>query len=127
MHDFMEALHVTALGMGVVFVGLLVLTVAVLVSAIVVNSWKDTEAKRASPRVLSPVTSAMPRPPGVPPTGAAGMGVSTADAARLACVTSEPGAGEATSADILSSLVAAIAAVLVAHEEAGGGSPRRGG
>ncbi|MDI7246049.1 MAG: OadG family protein [Bacillota bacterium] len=128
MHDFITGLHITALGMGVVFVGLVLLAVAVKVTDLVLNPRKIRE-RRAAGVVVTPLPSPVPKVASwpAPATDAPDGEVMAAVAASLACVMDERGASEAgDGVRIAPALVAAITAAIVAREEARGGTPLSG-
>lgn len=110
MHDLMEGLYITALGMGVVFVGLILLAVAIRVSDLLLNPRKLPERRvRCEPVPLR--------------RGVEGETVA-AIAACLAYIMAEHRKDQAWTAGLPADLVAAVSAAIVAHEE--GISPRPG-
>ncbi|MGE5584781.1 MAG: OadG family transporter subunit [Bacillota bacterium] len=128
MHDFITGLHITALGMGVVFVGLVLLAVAVKITDLVLNPRKS-RGRRAAGVVVRPLPSPVPKVASWPATAtdAPDGELVAALAASLACVMDERGAsGVGDGVRIPPALVAAITAAIVAREKARGGTPLSG-
>lgn len=117
MHDLMEGLYITALGMGVVFIGLVLLAVAVRVTDLILNPrrarWPAAGGVVPAARAVAPAPART--------AGAVDDELVAAITACMACVVDERGAGEVRHVGLTASLVAAITAAIVAREEAGGG------
>ncbi|MEW5866293.1 MAG: OadG family protein [Bacillota bacterium] len=103
MHDLMEGLYIAALGMGVVFVGLILLAVAIRVSDLLLNPRKLPERRvRGEP---------VPLRRGIEEETVAAI------AACLEYIMAEHRKDQAWTAALPADLVAAVSAAIVAHEE----------
>lgn len=118
MHYSGGGLHIAALGSSVVFIGVVLLAVAVGVIYLFLNR-RRSRARRPVETVVSALPAAEVAPGPAPAAGVADSEAVAAVAACLACVMDGRLAEEAEPASLSASLVAAMTAAIVAREEAG--------
>lgn len=118
MHYSAGGLHIAALGSSVVFIGLVLLAVAVGVIYFFLNR-RGSKARRPAEAVVSALPAGDVAPGLAPAAGVADSEAVAVVAACLACVMDGRLAEEAGPAGVSASLVAAMTAAIVAREEAG--------
>ena len=118
MHYSAGGLYIAALGSSVVFIGLVLLGVAVGVIYFLLNR-RRSRARRPAETVVSALPAAEVAPGLAPAAGGADSEAVAAVAACLACVMDGRLAEEAGPAGLSASLVAAMTAAIMTREEAG--------
>ncbi|MBC7082687.1 MAG: hypothetical protein QME82_00895 [Bacillota bacterium] len=118
MHYSAEGLHKAALGSSVVFIGVVLLAIAVGVIYLFLDR-RRSRARRPVGAVVSPLPAAEVSPGPAPAAGVVDSEAVAAVAACLACVMDKRLAEEVGPAGLSASLVAAMTAAIVAREEAG--------